>query len=163
LAVDDAGQGFQQGGMFIAKMIGQVADIARMHGAGGHAHDLGEGAVDLVTHVLAFSAEVLDTPFAAVASPAGNCRAKRDTVTGGETRMPRRLDHLAGEFMAQNRWITDPGGFAAAEDPDVGPADRGGAHAHQHVVDFGLGRVDVLNDELVWSDEFSSLHYRILK
>jgi len=74
----------------------------------------------------------------------GNERADADPIADLKARVPTGFDDLAGKFVTKDGGIANTRGLLAAEDANVGSADRGGAYADQDVARARNGVVDRL-------------------
>jgi hypothetical protein len=129
-----------------------------------HPHRLGLGAVDEMAEDPADPAHRLavrrHAPLAVLAAPALGDGGDEHAVADAEP-LHRVADFGDGahRLVAEDAAVGD-GGDVTVQDVEVGTADRGGVHPHDHVGRFGDGGVgDVLPGLAARSVVYESLHW----
>jgi len=154
-ALEDAGEGFDEGGVEIAEMGGDLVHVA-LYDAGGDADIFSVGAV-IEEEVLA---EVFEAAAAIEAVEAGGGVGGDDALADVEAfDVFADGDDVAGEFVAEEGRRDDHFGvITAAKDLDVGATGKGGADADKDIAFLDFGNGDLFHAHLFAPVEHSSLH-----
>jgi hypothetical protein len=154
-ALEDAGERFDEGGVEVAEMGGDLVHVA-LYDAGGDADIFGVGAV-VEEEVLA---EILEATAAVETVEAGGGVGGDDALADVEALdVFADGDDVAGEFVAEEGRRDDHlGVITAAKDLDVGAAGKGSADAHKDIAFLYFRNGDLFHAHLFAPVEHSSLH-----
>jgi hypothetical protein len=125
-------------------------EAARCDGLGGEVDVLRHPAVHAVPQDPRVAAEVVVVVAALPASPAGDDRS-HDDRRAERVAEDSRADggHVTRDLVAQDDGWLDAGGLLAAQDPQIGAAQRVRADRHQHFSGTRRGRRDLRGVEVV--------------
>ena len=148
LSVVGARNGFDDGGLG-GRHPGHGDEVLPRDG--GHPHELGQAASELVAECLSVAADVL-VPFSAGhAGAAGHQGVDGDLIAHGHAvgQWAVGIDDGAGELVSQHRGECDILLLAALVDANVGAAQQGCVHPEQHIAGLQRWHGNLLNPKVI--------------